>query len=205
MAKFKIEYKGWQSLKEEFGDDTVFFDCEVYPEDDRERVFPVMLPFRNFKHYMEEIDADVYLVIRQVEKQITGWGPHESVTINELGECGIDIGALVIKVVGLKMDLEGEALRWKNIQANPSEAKAEAIVNDLSKSVSAIKTETENYYQLCNSMEKVITAEVVKLFPVIINSSPECITRLREVVVNHIPKFARDLNDLISKAEKLKE
>ena len=203
MAKFKIEYKGWQSLKEEFGDDVVFFDCDVYSGDDREHFFPIIYPFSYFKRYLEKIDPAMYSLVRQVEKQITGWGPHESVTITELGECGIDVGALVVKVVALKVDLERESLRWKNIESKPSTA--EKIVDDLSEHIPAIKTETENYYQLCNSLEKVITEEVVKQFPVIMNSSSECIVKLREILIRHIPDIATDLNKLIREAEENKD
>lgn len=50
-------------------------------------------------------------------------------------------------------------------------------------------------------MEKTLSQKIIELYPVLVNSAPENITRLGEILSRHIPNFANDIYKLISKAE----
>lgn len=77
----------------------------------------------------------------------------------------------------------------------------ETIVSELGAMIPAIKAETVNYYQLCESLEKAINNEVISKFPVIMNSSPECLSELGNILSRHVSRLSEDLVNLIEKAQ----
>jgi len=202
MKKFTIEYKGWESLKEDTGNDFIFFECTIHPEDTNETSFPVSLPLQLIEQQVEKTIPSGPAILLKIKEGITGWGPQESQIALELNECGIDVEAMVIKAVEANINLEAEAVRWSNLRSTPN--LPNEILDDLEDSVSAVKTENENYFLLCTQLEKVISEEVLRLFPVILSSSSDCIRKFRGILVDHIPNFADDLTNLVSEAEENK-
>lgn len=199
MKRFDIQYQNWHSYKEETGNDFVFFDCIVRVGDDPTTNFPVSLPYRLIEQQVEELIPAGKAILQQIKKRVKGWGPQESLYVKELTECGINMEEIVKKAVENNVDLEKEALRFKSMGLCSTQ------VNDLlaqmENSLAGVKDETDHYYLLCNNIEKAITNEVTNLFPVLLESSSENILNLRDIIVRHIPNLARDLNDLITKAE----
>jgi hypothetical protein len=203
MKKFRIVYEGFHSLKEDIGDDFVLFDCEVFPEDEKENSFPVNIPFYMIKREMEDRNPAVFNLIQHAKKRVSKWGMNDSEVIHELEECGVVLEDLVIKLIEDTIDLEEEEMRWKNLRANPGQLKD--VLSGLNEAATEIKNETEIYNLLCTKIEKVLSNEIVALFPVIINSSSECIRKLSAILVEHIPDLAEDLCNLIDEAEENKQ
>jgi hypothetical protein len=203
MKKFEIQYENWHSFKEETGDDLVFFDCMVCVADDPAINFPLSLPYRLIEQQVENSIPDGRAVMQQIKKRINGWGPQESLYVQELAECGINLEEIVKKAVENNVDLEKEALRYKNLGSGSIQ------LNDLlvkmEDSLAGVKAETDCYYLLCTNIEKVITNEVTNLFPVLLESSSDHILNLQDIIVRHIPDLASDLSDLIMEAENNKE
>ncbi len=199
MPNFTLEYKGFESQKEDIGLDIIFFECTVHPDDENEVSFPVSIPLSIVEEQIEETIPSGSSILKKIKKGIPGWGPQESQIAREIEECGIDLPAIVIQTIEARIDLEQEAKRW-NILRSESPEQTEQILDDMEDSVNEAKTENENYFLLCSQLEKVITKEVVRLFPVIINSSSENIIKLKDILVDHIPGLAANLTDLISEA-----
>jgi hypothetical protein len=199
MAHYTIIYTGWESLKEELGDDFVFFDAQAVSDDNPPVSFPLSMQFRRvISHAEKEIPA-ITGILENARKYIKAWGPQESALIRELEECGIDVPRMVVKAMQDSFDLEKEALQYSNLQ--PNIAAATELLKDFQEIIPAMKTQTITYYQLCEHLEKVITDEVVRLYPVLINSSPDCIRNLHSIMVRRIPDLADDLTQLVRGAE----
>lgn len=199
MTQFKIKYNGWESQTEYIGEDFVYFSCTGYPEDNSNFSFPLCLPFKYVIKYAQQEMPFLTDILDIARKHIKGWGPKESILVRELEECGIDLEKMVVKAITNCFDLDEEARKYANIRANPEPINL--MLEDLLESLHDVKTEAINYYQLCDHIEKVITDVVVDQFPIIINSSPECINNLHSVLVSRIPDLANDLTTLIRKAE----
>ena len=198
MKPYTIVYRGWESEKEEFGDDMVFFTVRIIA-DDASYSFPLFLPFRQVMDYAKVAQPAIGTILENAKKHKKGWGPQESHSVNELETCGIDLGKIVIEAIKINYDLEKEIARILEIPKTTSPY--EAIVEDLQSMIPEMKAETINYYDLCECLEKVITNEVTSKYPVIINSAPECITNLEKILIRHIPELANDLRQLIIEAE----
>ncbi|HZK61947.1 MAG TPA: hypothetical protein VFC41_07700, partial [Anaerovoracaceae bacterium] len=84
--------------------------------------------------------------------------------------------------------------------SNPD--KMSDILKELGKEVSSIKSDTILYNSLCGQLEKVITDEVTNRYPILLNSSSDCILQLETILTHHIPLLVSDLTRLIQKAEK---
>lgn len=199
MTQYTIKYNGWESQIEYIGEDFVYFSCTGYSDDNSNFSFPLCLPFKYVIKYAQQEMPFLNDILEIARKHIKGWGPHESTLVRELEECGIDLEQMVVKAIKHCFDLEEEARKYANIRANPEVITK--MLEDMLESLSEVKTETVNYYQLCDHIEKVITDVVVNKFPVILNSSPECINNLHSVLVRRIPDLANDLTTLIRKAE----
>jgi hypothetical protein len=198
MERITIEYHGWHSMKEELGEDVVFFDGVVYTVDDRQNSFPVNLPYRMIEKQVEETIPSGSSIVQNLKRRTKGWGPQESEYIKELQECGVDLEMIFKKALEQNIDLEKEAVRWKNLASGSGEPVE--ITNDLEAALIDVKTCNEQYYLLCLQLEKVITDEVVRLFPVLLNSSSDNIRRLNHVISQNIPDLADELNNLIFEA-----
>ena len=199
MTQFTIKYNGWESQTEYIGEDFVYFTCTGSPEDNSGFSFPLCLPFKYVIKYAQQEMPFLNDILEIARKQIKGWGPQESILVHELEECGIDLEEMVVKAITNCFDLEEEARKYAYIHANPEPITQ--MLEDMLESLLEVKTEAITYYQLCDHIEKVITEVVVNQFPVIINSSPDCITNLHSVLVRRIPELANDLTTLIRKAE----
>lgn len=199
MKKYEVHFERWHSMKEEIGEDFVFFDCIVSAVDTPAGKFPVSLPYRMIEQQVEETIPAGSSIIQQIRKRVTGWGLKESQYVKELVECGIDVAVMAKIAVERHIDLEKEELRWQNIEQVTSPANE--MMDELHASVAAMKENSDRYYLLCSGIEKAITAEVIKLFPVLLESSPGCIMKLEDILAHHIPDLAEDLNDLVLEAE----
>jgi hypothetical protein len=199
MPHYTLTNITWESMKEEFGDDAVFFSAIGVSDDDPAFRFPLVLPYRNFIRHATLEHPMIPEILVNAQKHISAWGPQESAMIRELAECGFNITELAKNAFENLYDLEQEAKRNADLMAN--RVPIEEIVNELGAMIPAIKTETVNYYQLCESLEKVINNEVIRQFPMIINSSPDCITELGDILSRHVSRLSDDLINLIAKAE----
>jgi len=198
MEKFKIEYTGWQSQKEETGFDYVYFNVMVHACENNKDSFTVSIPYRKIEKEVEEtIDGGV-AILHQIKKRTRGWGPQESLYAKELKQCGIDLGTISAKYIEKNYDLEAEASKWKK----NSEGSVELvqITEDLENNLVDIKTESTQYFLICERLEKVISNEIMDLFPVLLNSSSSHILEFEKILVKHIPNLAEDLNNLVFNA-----
>ena len=152
-----------------------------------------------FPHILVD-ENDKQAILDKIKNRITGWGPQESLYVKELEECGIDLEKMVKKAVESNVDLAAEEIKWNNLRSDPKTASL--ISENLEQAVSEIKIDNDQYYLLCTRLEKVITDEVVNLFPVLLNSSSEHIIELSHILVNYIPDLAEELNELIFEANK---
>lgn len=200
MKPYTIVYRGWESEKEEFGDDMVFFTARIIA-DDSSFSFPLFLPFRQVIESAKAAQPAIDTILANAKKHKKGWGPHESHLVNELETCGIDLEKIVIEAIKINYNLEKEIARALEIPKTPSPY--EAITGDMQSMIPEMKAETINYYDLCERLEKVISDEVTSRYPVIINSAPECITNLEKILIRHIPELANDLRQLIIDAESM--
>jgi superfamily I DNA and RNA helicase len=200
MKKYRIEYVGFDSLKEDLGEDFVTFNCNVYPED-KEEPFMVTIPFYMVERKLQEIDPELYSILEKIKRGIKKWGMHDSVTIHEMEECGIDVGALAIRVIEKIYDLEEEEKRQAYVKSTEGMNEVNVAFEGLAQSASQMKTENENYDLLCTRIEKVLTSEMLTLFPIIFNSSSENIIEFENILAKHIPDIAEDLCELITKAD----
>ena len=200
MAKqYTVKYIGWGSTYEDFGVDFVDFRSMASAVDNPDQTFPVLLPYKVIIEQAEEMIPGVASIISQAQKQLKGWGLQESEIVRELEELGIDLEAVVLKTIAAKVDLEKEYQRVTDINTCfdnlPDEMKEFDIVS------SDIKTDAITHTALCTQLEKVITQQVVDQFPVIINSSPDCILQLQKILNRILPVLADELTTLIRKAE----
>jgi len=201
-TQYTIKYNGWNSMFEDFGDDLVYFNSTVYPSDKPDLTFPVILPFKTIRKQAEKMFPGVEAIIRQAKSHLTGWGPQESVIVKEMEALGIDLEAIVLQVIATKVDMKKERMRIDAIDACLDQMPK--MFETFEILVAASKTETITYNTLCAQFEKLLTNEVVNRFPVILNSSSDCILQLRQVLAHHIPALVSDLTKLISEAEKKK-
>jgi len=200
MAKqYTVKYIGWGSTYEDFGVDFVDFRSMASAVDNPDQTFPVLLPYKVIIEQAEEMIPGVASIISRAQKQLKGWGLQESEIVRELEELGIDLEAVVLKTIAAKVDLEKEYQRVTDINTCfdnlPDEMKEFDIVS------SDIKTDAITHTALCTQLEKVITQQVVDQFPVIINSSPDCILQLQKILNRILPVLADELTTLIRKAE----
>ena len=200
MAKqYTVKYIGWGSTYEDFGVDFVDFRSMASAVDNPDQTFPVLLPYKVIIEQAEEMIPGVASIISQAQKQLKGWGLQESEIVRELEELGIDLESVVLKTIAAKVDLEKEFQRITDIRTCfdnlPDEMKEFIIVS------SDIKTDAITHTALCTQLEKVITQQVVDQFPVIINSSPDCILQLQKILNRILPVLADELTTLIRKAE----
>jgi hypothetical protein len=113
----------------------------------------------------------------------------------ELEECGIDLAMLFIKYITNNYNLEQEAERWsKNCLPSPD---LTSIVNKLEGNLADVKLESEQYFLICERIEKTISDEILGLFPQLLNSSSKYILEFEEILVKHISRLGEDLNNLI--------
>ena len=200
MAKqYTVKYIGWGSTYEDFGVDFVDFRSMASAVDNPDQTFPVLLPYKVIIEQAEEMIPGVASIISRAQKQLKGWGLQESEIVRELEELGIDLESVVLKTIAAKVDLEKEFQRITDIRTCfdnlPDEMKEFDIVS------SDIKTDAITHTALCTQLEKVITQQVVDQFPVIINSSPDCILQLQKILNRILPVLADELTTLIRKAE----
>jgi hypothetical protein len=199
MPHYTLTNIAWESMKEEFGDDTVYFRAIGISDEDPKVRLPLTLPYRQFIRHATLEHPMIPSILDKARKHISAWGPQDSAMIRELAVCGFNITELAKKAFEEFYDLEEEAKRQAALNAN--RVPLEEIVNELEALVPEIKKETINYYQLCESLEKVISNEVVGQFPIIINSSPEHIRELKHILVKHVSSLSDDLLKLIEKAQ----
>jgi Protein of unknown function (DUF2664). len=199
MEKYHISYKGWFSMKEETGTDLVFFESTITSRNEEGFTFLVNIPYRMVEEHIMAVIPAGKSIVEQIHKRISGWGMQESLYCKELVECGIDVGSMVQEIVKSKIDLEAEEQRIKSLQTTSASGKID--LDDIEDSLAEMKEESNNYYAICEAIEKVVTNEVTELFPVLLESSPEVIRELEEIMSIHIPNFAEALNDLVSKAK----
>ena len=200
MAKqYTVKYIGWGSTYEDFGVDFVDFRSMASAVDNPDQTFPVLLPYKVIIEQAEEMIPGVASIISRAQKQLKGWGLQESEIVRELEELGIDLEAVVLKTIAAKVDLEKEFQRITDIRTCfdnlPDEMKEFDIVS------SDIKTDAITHTALCTQLEKVITQQVVDQFPVIVNSSPDCILQLQQILNRILPVLAHELTTLIRNAE----
>ena len=201
-TQYTIKYDGWNSMYEDFGDDLVYFNSTAYQNDNPDVTFPIILPFKLIRKQAEKMYPGVEDIIRQAKSHLRGWGPQESVIVNEMEALGIDLEAVVLQVIATKVDMKKERKRIDAIDTCLDQMPK--IFETFEILVAASKTETITYNSLCAQFEKMLTNEVVDQFPVILNSSSDCIIQLRQVLAHHIPALVRDLTKLINEAEKKK-
>ena len=198
-TQYTVKYIGWGSTYEDFGVDFVDFRSMASAVDNPDQTFPVLLPYKVIIEQAEEMIPGVASIISRAQKQLKGWGLQESEIVRELEELGIDLEAVVLKTIAAKVDLEKEFQRITDIRTCfdnlPDEMKEFDIVS------SDIKTDAITHTALCTQLEKVITQQVVDQFPVIINSSPDCILQLQKILNRILPVLADELTTLIRKAE----
>ena len=199
-TQYTIKYDGWESAFEEFGDDLVFFRGIVNHIDQPDKVFPVILPYKTVQKRAIEMFPVVADIIHQAKKYIKTWGPHESVLVREMEGLGIDLEAVVLKIIATDINLDKEYQRISSL--NLSSDRIPDILKELGKEVSSIKSDTILYNSLCGQLEKVITDEVTTRYPVLLNSSSDCILQLETILTHHIPSLVSDLTSLIHQAEK---
>ena len=199
-TQYTIKYDGWESAFEEFGDDLVFFRGIVHHNDQPDKVFPVILPYKTVQKRATEMFPAVADIIHQAKKNIKTWGPHESVLVREMEGLGIDLEAVVLKIIAIDINLDKEYQRIFSL--NLSSDKIPDILKELGKEVSSIKSDTILYNSLCGQLEKVITDEVTTRYPVLLNSSSDYILQLETILTHHIPSLVSDLASLIHQAEK---
>jgi len=198
-TQYTVKYIGWESSFEDFGADFVNFISTASAVDNPDQTFPVLLPYKVIIEQAEEMIPGVASIISRAQKQLKGWGLQESEIVRELEELGIDLEAVVLKTIAAKVDLEKEYQRVTDINTCfdnlPDEMKEFDIVS------SDIKTDAITHTALCTQLEKVITQQVVDQFPVIINSSPDCILQLQKILNRILPVLAHELTTLIRNAE----
>ncbi len=195
MKKFKIEYKGWESIKEEFGLDCVYFNSLVYAEENTENPFPINLPYHIIEKQLVETIAEGAVILERLKKRISGWGPQESIYVKELEQCGIDMEMIFNKAVENNIDLNVEAIKWN--KPGVSSSALNQIVDDLDDSLVDIKQSTNQYFLICERLEKVISNEILGLFPQLLNSSSDNILKFQHILVKHISGMGEELNDLL--------
>lgn len=199
MEKYHICYEGWFSMKETSGTDLVYFNCTVTSLNEEGYTFPVNIPYRMVEEHIMAVIHAGKSIVEQIHKRIKGWGFQESLYCEELVECGIDLGPMVQEIIKNNIDLEKEEQRLKSLQT--AKAPEETFLEEVENSLAEIKEESNNYYAICEAVEKAVTNEVTELFPVLLESSPEVIREMEEIMSLHIPAFAEALNDLVSKAK----
>jgi hypothetical protein len=198
-TQYTINYNGWESCFEEFGDDIVFFSGIVRHIDKPDKPFPILLSFKMIQKQAEEMFPGAADIIKQAKKHLKGWGPQESVLVREMEELGIDLEAVVLKIITTQINLDAEFQRIIALDTNVD--KISDILEDLEQTVSDIKSETITYYSLCERFEKLITDEVVDRYPILLNSSSDCILQLQTILTHHIPSLVNDLTSLINEAK----
>jgi hypothetical protein len=198
MEKFKIEYTGWQSQKEETGFDYVYFNAMIYASENNKDTFPASIPYRKIEKQVEETIDGGAAILQQIKKRIRGWGPQESLYTKELEQCGIDLGTISVKYIEKNYDLEAEAIRWS--KNSDGSADLVEMTEDLENNLVDIKSESTQYFLICERLEKVISNEIIELFPVLLNSSSSNIIEFEKILVKHIPNLAEDLNNLVFNA-----
>jgi hypothetical protein len=199
MAHYCIESVYVDSLKEEFGEDVVFFFASIISDEEPPHRFSLVLPYSNVISHASELYPVIPSFLENARNQISGWGPQESKLLDELGECGFDVTELARKAFESSFDFEKEALRIEN-QIKTAPVELESIADELQETISAVKEETVTYYSLCELLESVISNAVVDRFPIIVNSSSDRIRELKEILLHRIPELAGDLADLIKEA-----
>jgi len=132
--------------------------------------FPVLLHMGNFMDYVEQTDPALYKLEKFVDSD------H-------------------------RKNFESEVRRWagirENAKKNTSEAKSiKKMADDLGSYMPGIKEATIKSRTLCEELEKAMTEIVTKLYPELLESKPQYIEKLGEVVVDNILRFSREINDL---------
>lgn len=197
MEKYSVNYSHWESTLKEFGDDFVSFHITISPEN--EEPFDVSIQYTRFKKQLMQMNPDIYQLLVKAEKSSAKWGPNQSACIKELESYGIDIAKLIMEMVPDIFNIEAEIKWMRNLIANPPDL--QDFLSKMKESVAEIKKINEVYYHLCTEIEKTLSQKVIELYPVLVNSSPEYITKLGDIFSKHIPNFANDIFELISKAE----
>jgi hypothetical protein len=195
MTKFKIEYTGWHSQKEETGFDYVYFDAVVHNTENNNISFPLTLSYRIIETQVEDTIGGGTNILQQIKKRNRGWGPRESIYAKELEECGIDLAMLFIKYIENNYNLEQEAAKWSKSSLPSTDLTS--IVDELDDSLIDVKLESEQYFLICERLEKTISDEILGLFPQLLNSSSKHILKFEEILVKHISALGEDLNNLI--------
>ena len=199
MEKFKIEYQGWHSSKAESGLDYVYFDALVHSLGENKISFPVFLPYNMIEKQVEETIDGGPAILKQIKKRTRGWGPKESLYIKELEECGIDLARIFIKYLENNYNLEADYIKWS--KNDVVSADLNKIVDDMGECLVDIKSETEQYFLICERLEKIISDEMMAMFPQLLNSSSSYILKFEEILVKHVANLAGDLNNLVFEAD----
>ena len=197
MKKYTLKYDGWESLEEDLSEDVIFFHCIIAPEN--QQPFILILPYHKFKNQLKDMEPGIYELLKKAENETEKWGPHESEILHELISYGIDLEPIVINMFKQTYNIEAEIEHKAKMKTNP--VKLNKMLAEMDEAAANLKAYNNYYYSICNTIEKAITNAMIEQFPVIMNSSTDCIKKLKSVLVKHIPKLADDLNQLVQEAE----
>jgi len=202
MNTFRIEYKNWESLEKVFGDDTVHFHLEIYRNAEKDFSAPVIVPFHTLRyHYIQHTDAALYGYITKVSESIHSWGPCDSQIITELESSGIAFIPILKQYINTKYDLEKHWQHWKNISTPTEQKQAQKVFDDLSEGLPDIAASARQRKTFCTNIEKALTEEILKVYPIIFESNPEHILKLKSILSSNILRLAEDIGSLAYKAK----
>lgn len=194
---YQITFLGWNTLKEEVGEDVVFFEAQVALLVQSDSSFTVSMPFRLFRKYLIEQIPSAQHVLDQTTKHISKWGMQESVYVRDLLDCGVDLSSLFVQYIRTAVDLDAEAERNRKL-ALLSNDSLQSVAAPLEASVAEMRTKQEEYYTLCKHIEKQLTVMLLNEYPQVFNSSSDTIRNLESIFVKHIPRLATDLQHEIN-------
>lgn len=199
-SNYQVRFVGWRSLKEEVGEDVVFFDSEVSAKDQSCSNFKLSMPYRMFRAYILEQLPAVQHILDQTAKHVSRWGMQESAYVRDLLDCGVDLSTLFVQYVNTTVDLDAEAEHNRKLVLLSADT-LQSIVQPLEDSAVDLCSYQNNYYALCQQLEKQITLMLLEQYPQLFNSSSQRIRNVELILGKHVSKLASDLLDEMEKGE----
>ncbi len=173
--KFTIENFRW-SKSDPFGDDAVVFDFDVKTDEEMPYEFPGFIQFSTLRQFLNETNPELVEYIAKVRSNIIGWGPKESLVLNELLGDEIDFEKLVYDLFERKGWFESEMERWKKLRSMPKEDHKQAVqfVEKIEKLAEQAKMDgPKNKYEFIESVDKAAHEIALRIYPEILDWGEE--------------------------------
>jgi hypothetical protein len=196
LPPFTIPNLSFNSMLEEAGDDIIIVQVDILIIDE---IYEYFVPFNQLRRHAGKYFPQQSAYIESVSRSLKGFGPKQTKWVSTLQEEGFDFMPLLYHFVETYVSMQ-ELERLQNSTAGSSDEELEKKISEMTELLQANKALKLKYISFADTLMEYANTLALETYPEILDSKPEYILELEDILVKHVQKLSEALNELAEKA-----